>query len=207
MRAPAGNQPGGFTLLEVMAAVLVLGMLYSVLATSAIQGVRSEGESKRRLQASLIADEQLDDIETGLAEGDVPDIGDPQQSEDGDFTISTQVEPFDVTPYLSDDFLKANPDAETLLAPGDHPEKSLLRQITVSVRWDEAGEQFEVHRTTLAYDVQTVEGMFPEAGSGQEAPGQGPAGTLNPETLKNKDGTVNMQKLIEMLKGAAAHAP
>lgn len=202
MRGPTETRPGGFTLLEVMAAVLILGMLYSVLATSAIQGVRSEGESKRRLQASLIADAQLDDIETGLAEGDTPDVGDPQESEDGDFAISTQVEPFDLTPYLSDDFLKANPDVETLLAPADHPEKSLLRRITVSVRWLEAGEQFEVHRTTFAYDVQTVEAMFPESGgetAGDKSGLLNPDGTPNPSKMLNPDGTPNLDNMRKLL--------
>jgi prepilin-type N-terminal cleavage/methylation domain-containing protein len=59
----------GFTLFEVMAAVLVLGMLYAVLANAAMQGLQSEGETRRRLQASLIADRALAEIETQLALG------------------------------------------------------------------------------------------------------------------------------------------
>ncbi len=56
----------GLTLLEVLAAVAVLGLLYTVLASAAVQGLRSEGESRRRLEASLLMDEQLVQIRIRL---------------------------------------------------------------------------------------------------------------------------------------------
>ncbi|MFB3118027.1 MAG: prepilin-type N-terminal cleavage/methylation domain-containing protein, partial [Myxococcota bacterium] len=50
---------GGFTLIEVLGAVAILAILYTTLATVAIRGLRSEGESRRMLEASLLADWQL----------------------------------------------------------------------------------------------------------------------------------------------------
>jgi type II secretory pathway pseudopilin PulG len=96
-----------FTLLEVMAAVLVLGMLYAVLATAAIRGLRSEGESKRRLEASLLADRWLSDLELQLALGQVPQKG-AQQEQIESYVVSTNVLPFDPTAMMEvgQDFLK-----------------------------------------------------------------------------------------------------
>ena len=53
---------GGFTLIEVLAAVALLGILYAVLARVAIEGLRAEGDSERRLEASLLADERVNDL-------------------------------------------------------------------------------------------------------------------------------------------------
>ena len=46
----------GFTLLEVMAAVAVVAIVFTTLARVANQGMQSQGISKRRLEASLLAD-------------------------------------------------------------------------------------------------------------------------------------------------------
>jgi type II secretory pathway pseudopilin PulG len=107
VRALYSRRDGAFTLLEVMAAVLVLGMLYAVLATAAIRGLRSEGESKRRIEASLLADHWLSDLEIQLALGQVPEKG-AQQEEIESYVVSTNVTPFDPTAMMEvgADFLK-----------------------------------------------------------------------------------------------------
>ena len=46
----------GFTLLEVLAAVAILGIWFVVLASVGIQGLRAEGTNERRIRASLLAD-------------------------------------------------------------------------------------------------------------------------------------------------------
>ena len=58
------------TLLEVMAAVALLVIVYTFLAKAATQGVRSEADSRRRMEASLLADATLAEIETRLALGE-----------------------------------------------------------------------------------------------------------------------------------------
>ena len=50
-----------------MAAVLVLGLLYTVLAGAAMRGLRSEGIDRRRADAEMIADREITTIETELA--------------------------------------------------------------------------------------------------------------------------------------------
>jgi hypothetical protein len=90
---------GAFTLLEIMAAVLVLGLVYSVLAEAAIRGLRSEGVSRRRVEASLIADRWLADLETQVAVGQIPTSGSEEEEVD-EFHVAVNVQPYDPTPML-----------------------------------------------------------------------------------------------------------
>jgi prepilin-type N-terminal cleavage/methylation domain-containing protein len=53
---PAQN---GFTLLEVLAAVAILSIWFIVIAGTSVQGLRAEGESRRRLEAGQMADRIL----------------------------------------------------------------------------------------------------------------------------------------------------
>ena len=59
----------GLTLLEVLAAVALLGILYTALAATTSQGIWNEFESRQRLEASLLADEVLARIELDLRAG------------------------------------------------------------------------------------------------------------------------------------------
>lgn len=89
----------GFTLLEVMAAVLVLGLLYTVLADTAMRGLRSEGVSRRRTEASLLADDRLSQLELELALGQVPKTGEEEETVEP-YHIGVRVEPWDPAPLL-----------------------------------------------------------------------------------------------------------
>ncbi len=193
-----GGATRGFTLFEVMAAVLVLGVLYSVLATSAIHGLRSEGESKRRLEGSLLADEHLMELEGGLAAGVFPEIG-SVESEAGGFRIAVDVAPFDVTPFLESggDEEDEGPAEDSLLTMSDRPEESLVRLVTVAVRWDEAEGEHEVLRTTLVYDQATVAGLFGEEGASD---GGGDVDEDDPSQFVNPDGTPNLDAMMERLR-------
>ena len=83
------RRPQGFTLLEVLAAVAILGLWFAVLANVAIQGLRSEGRNERRLRASLIADRVLTDVELGFDEYELPGENVDVQEED-EFTITVE---------------------------------------------------------------------------------------------------------------------
>ena len=61
------RRDGGFTLLEVMAAVAILAIAYISLGSGGMQGLQHEGEARRKLQASLLADSVLSEIEAGIA--------------------------------------------------------------------------------------------------------------------------------------------
>ena len=87
------------TLLEVMAAVALLGILYTFLAKAATQGVRSEADSRRRMEASLLADATLAEIETLLAVGETLQL-ERTEIEEEEFRVSVEVMPFELPPGL-----------------------------------------------------------------------------------------------------------
>jgi len=179
----------GFTLLEVMAAVLVLGLIYTVLAEAAMRGLRSEGISRRRVEASLIADRFLADLESQVELGQVPASGQEQQDVDV-FHVGIRVESFDPTPMLDTiaqiekqrsrperkkstaDQTKANsmevgaPTAgtpmEDLLAKPRPGQDGRLRRIDVAVTWQDGGREEHVLRTTFAFDTTGLDDLFPD---------------------------------------------
>lgn len=164
----------GFTLFEVLAAVLILGLFYAVLASSAIQGLRAEGTSRRRLQASLLADRQLSELEAQAMTGGVPEIGHWEQ-EEGDFRVSVDVSPFDLSLLLGDDeepgsaTRAARADAgESLLNLPQEGAQSFLRTLDVRVSWAEGIDEQHVQRTSFAYDVAAAAPLFETVG-GDEA--------------------------------------
>jgi len=180
----------GFTLLEVLAAVAVLAIAYTVLAGTAMQGLANEGEAHRRLHASLLADLQLSEIEAGLAAGAPP--APVQETELEDYTLSVEVLPYDLADFAAaaqellaekrgaprptaPDGAAAGPPLQLLsAAPGAPPP---LFQVVVHVRWVEGAFEREVTRTTFTADpvaVQQAVATLP--GAGGENAGEGAAG-------------------------------
>ena len=163
----------GFTLFEVLGAVALLAIVYSTLATVAIRGVRSEGESRRTLEASLRADWELAELELQIDRGAVPELGtrESEEGEDG-LIVTWEVSPF--TPQFGGDSPAdllavdggASPtDSFTLesLASGgggglaelfESPDDSAppFLQILITVSWQEGAIQRSVTRTTYMVD-------------------------------------------------------
>ena len=179
----------GFTLLEVMAAVLVLGLIYTVLAETAIRGLRSEGMSRRRVEASLIADRFLADLESQVELGQVPGSGQQQQDIDV-FHVGIAVQSFDPTPMLDTiagiEKQRSRPErkkttasqtktsgtgvgapttgdtTEDLLAQPKSGQDGRLRRIDVAVTWQDGDRVQRVLRTTFAFDTTGLEELFPD---------------------------------------------
>jgi prepilin-type N-terminal cleavage/methylation domain-containing protein len=159
----------GFTLLEVMAAVAVLALVYTALAGAAMQGLSQEGEARRRLHASLLADQLLAGIEAQLAGGAAPAAG-PTEGDEGDFTWTIDVQGYDLGSFAAvvseaaakergeparraDQQAPGPADALLTAAPGRPPP---LLLIGVHVRWTEGFQELEVTRTTFASDPAAV---------------------------------------------------
>lgn len=155
----------GFSLLEVMAAFSLLIILFIPLVHAAIDGLRSEGESRRTLEASLLADNTLAEIESGLALGLVPDVG-TQELLEGEFRILTAVSSFN-PPRASAEDTAAAPSGISIFPASGSPDVSPLRKIEVSVSWpgygetalegDRSGSQNRVVRTTFAFDIGAIQ--------------------------------------------------
>jgi prepilin-type N-terminal cleavage/methylation domain-containing protein len=150
----------GFTLLEVMAAVAVLGIVYVAVARGAMQGLLTEGDASRRLQASLLADRVLNDLELELLGGSPPRLGETESTEEA-FTIVVEVSPFDIASLLEDAAAEdarptASNDAAQLLKPSPYGGIPILLSIIVRVAWIEGISEQEVTRTSFAFDAEAA---------------------------------------------------
>ena len=156
-----------FTLLEVLAAVAILGILYTVLAGAAMDGLIAEGTNKRRLEASLLADRQLAELELQLDARIVPPVGE-EKFEIGDFRVAIVVEPYDlILPELQTGSRQAAPLLADLTTDGRSP----LRQIQVSVAWFEAHVEHQVLRISFAFDADALDlSLLPEVSAPTGAP-------------------------------------
>jgi prepilin-type N-terminal cleavage/methylation domain-containing protein len=179
----------GFTLLEVLAAVALLAILYTVLARSAIEGLRAEGESERRLEASLLADTRLRESFEG-AEGSyaVPPLGHSEVTE-GDFTIILDVSPFEPPGEWGIDDPAAP--STVVFAPPTDRAGPVLRTIQLSVAWLEGAEQRQVTRTAFALDFQRVAALI-GAIAGVERP---------PGTEGSTETSRELEEFEQMLRG------
>lgn len=171
MRRCEGLPRGGFTLLEVMAAVAVLGLVYVVVARGAMQGLQIEGDAGRRLRASLLADRVLNDLELALAAGNAPALGETESSEE-EFTIFVEVSPFDIgslLPPQQEETRASSAEAMELLKPPVGGGLPALLSIAVRVSWLEGFRQEEVTRTTFGFDLGAAAPLLEQIQS-QEQP-------------------------------------
>jgi prepilin-type N-terminal cleavage/methylation domain-containing protein len=187
------QRSAGFTLLEVLAAVAVLGLVYSVLATAAIQGLRAEGDAGRRLRASLLADQRITDIEAQVALGQTPEIGETEVEED-EFVVRTVVEPLDLdvgdtkaskrAKERLDRAVGARPkaakgetgkgetgkgEAGTLLHPAGASKQPLLRRIDLRVAWADGEAEQSVRRTSFGLDMVAAAPLIEQLVAAAEA--------------------------------------
>jgi prepilin-type N-terminal cleavage/methylation domain-containing protein len=148
-----------FTLLEVMAAVAIIAIVFSTLARVASQGLASEGASKRRLEASLLADATLAVIEIQLADGAAPEIGESEE-EVGLFQVVTTVSSFDLASAIPIEGLEVDdPTTAASLAGVLGDEVSPIREIRVAVSWAEGVHDYLVIRTTYGIDPVALESL------------------------------------------------
>jgi len=158
-----GAREVGFTLFEVLAAVAVLALVFTVLAEAAIVGLRSEGIDRRRAEASLIADRELVTLQSALDAGLEFENG-VEVSEEEPYRITVELAPEDLLGLLPPDLVRevggANEDLATLLV--DDRGESRVRRLSVIVEWDEAREEPErVVRISHHLDVAGLEALLP----------------------------------------------
>jgi prepilin-type N-terminal cleavage/methylation domain-containing protein len=199
----------GFTLLEVLAAVAILAIAYTTLGSSGIQGLQQEGEARRRLEASLLADAAIAEIESAIEAGTTPPVGEEETENEG-YRIQVSVAPFTLAVPESQQAaggkrlgnaqsrLGGERSAErvapgnSLIGPsaggaGGGGGESPLRRIAVRVAWDEGFGERAALRTTFALDAEaaaeTLQGLAQAAANDAAAQPNNPLGgadTANP---------------------------
>lgn len=156
------GRPAGFTLMEVLGAVAILGVSFIMLATSSIQGLRMIGESMRRADASLLADRLLSEVELKAEVGQLIDIGLDEFDEEP-FTIIVEV--LDLAAEYEGSSPRGDPEDLLMFlaveANGPYAEfresnwlLGYLREVHISVAWQEGANEITITRTAYIYDQQ-----------------------------------------------------
>lgn len=156
------NSDAGFTLFEVLGAVAILAIVYTTLSGVAIHWLRSEGESRRMLEASLVADLVISEFELDLDTGVAPELGITQFEDENGFILTWEVTPFQTkifkTPQEQELERNAkNPTAQPVPIPttqtvGEDALAPPFLQVELRVAWLEAGVERSVTRTLFAVD-------------------------------------------------------
>ncbi|MBW2240530.1 MAG: prepilin-type N-terminal cleavage/methylation domain-containing protein [Deltaproteobacteria bacterium] len=152
----------GFTLLEVMVAIMALGIAMTLLTRAAIDGMRLEGDAYRRLGASRVANQLLADLESGMISGVVPEIGQRELEVDGYVVVveANPVEPADLGIDLDERDRDSGP-LTALLGDDRQSTGPPLLEIQIVVRWQEGIYTQEVRRTTFSFDAASVASGLP----------------------------------------------
>jgi prepilin-type N-terminal cleavage/methylation domain-containing protein len=155
----------GFTLLEVLAAVAVIGLTFTLLARANIEGLRAEGVAERKLEASLLADRLLvlAELESQLAAGTAPPVGRSEREDQG-FRVLLDVTPLELSlpqpagqPVPGSMQGRALGPSESagpslLAAPGTNT-PTLLRRVHLEVAWFDGISEESVRRDTIVFDA------------------------------------------------------
>lgn len=197
-RAGGGRRAHGFTLLEVMAAVAVLGILTTVLVRVASQGMAAEGDARRRLEASLLADQVLLELETAWKSGQPLEMGRVEDEREG-FAVVVDVAPLDPATFGFGAALEPPPEegrrgggrreaetgAPSLFSAAGPNQPAILGFVTVVVSWMEGAHEQAVTRTSFALDRQAaaplLEPLAPEGSGGIGGEGGVPEGISLPQ--------------------------
>jgi prepilin-type N-terminal cleavage/methylation domain-containing protein len=177
-----------FTLIEVMAAVLILGLFVTVLSEMLVRASRFEGDTRQLAEAAAVADREVAKLEESLLRGSAPAIGKTESREEP-WLVTTEVTPFDATllpgaaPAPSAQPQRAEGDAASpgswLASPSAQQNPPLLA-VDVFVTWEDAavdaetGEPLGIHRRTYALNpaaLESLPGEGEDGGSGGEDSG------------------------------------
>lgn len=131
-----------------MAAVAILGIVYAYLAQAASQGILTVGDSRWRLEASLLADEAMAQLQQQMQAGAPLPVGPEEETEAGEFIVSRKVGYFNL-PEETFPLPEAGP---SLLHPGG-TNFGILRVVIIRVKWFDGIEDRVLRRITFAYDA------------------------------------------------------
>jgi len=194
------RRKAGLTLLEVLAAAMIFAMVMTVLIGTSSTAVHNVGQSARRLEANLLADEILADLEIQMKQGYAPEVSElPTESEDFAIqTTRTDVIPGDpnASPASALQALAGSTgDITAMLATGLPEVGAYLRQYDIEVSWVEQEGTQTVRRTTFAYDWDLAAAELPELFAnggadieeGQSNPVLGPDGMKDHRPANEKE--------------------
>ncbi|MAG34440.1 MAG: hypothetical protein CL908_26515 [Deltaproteobacteria bacterium] len=184
----------GLTLLEVLAAAMIFAMVMAVLVSSSSMSVRRSGLSARRLEANLVAESFLADLEIQIKQRIAPEVEEEERTQE-DFVVRIVRSDFApppeagaAPPSLS---LAGEADIAALLG-AELPEVARhLKRYDIEVSWiGGTGTVDKVTRTTFAFDWQAAASELEELFQGGAAGASG-LDLEDPETLDLPDSEVS----------------
>lgn len=181
MTSRPSRRRSGLTLLEVLAAAMIFAMVMTVLICTSSTAVHSVGVSSRRLEANLLADGVLADLEIMMKQGYAPDVSEFPTESEGFAVQATRID------VLGDaagtpggalaDLAGGSGDIASVLATELPEVASYLRQYELEVSWIEQDGTHSVTRTTFAYDwdlaSEELGDLFASAAGGSAGTGRG----------------------------------
>ncbi len=143
-----------FTLLEVLAAVAFVGLVFTALSRSATVGIIAEGDNRRRMQAAMLADAAMTELELAFQAMTFPPDGITEEEID-DFVIVTEVTPWIVPPELAEAIEDAFPDGTELFGGQLTGDVGTVLEIAIRVEWFDGSRENFIERVTLAVGTRT----------------------------------------------------
>jgi prepilin-type N-terminal cleavage/methylation domain-containing protein len=183
----------GFTLLEVLAAVMIFAMVVTVLIGTSSSAVNRAGLSATRLEASLIAEEEMALLESMLNTQRTPPE-DKEETRDF-FSIRVYSEP------ALDDFGggpvggsgggdregdlngSAGAGVAALLALEAPGIDQFIRRYEIRVEWIEGAGSQTIRRTTYAFDWEGARAALPDLFQGSVTLNEGGDGDGPPDLV------------------------
>ena len=147
----------GFTLLEVMGAVVILGIVATSLMTASINSTRIAGDARDRLRASLLADSIVAEIEsTATSPGGAAAVDTGDREIDG-YTVSVSVDPVDAASIgLEGLVARERGEPEAAVLAGDPRGGAPLSRVRVIVK---SPSGIETTRVTFSFDPSAAPGL------------------------------------------------
>lgn len=136
--ARRGRGAGGFTLIEVLATLMIIAIVLPVLMEGVSLGVRLAGSAAFRSRATNMAQSKLEELVL---------TGDWQEGNlGGDFTLGPSEEEAGADGAQEDDDLRFTWKAEV----DDWQDE--IKELVVTVMWERRGHEYEIALTTLVYE-------------------------------------------------------
>ena len=167
------KRDAGFSLLEVLGAIAILGIWFAIISEIAMLGLRNEGRSHRAMLASLVADEVLAEMEIAMLTGQWPEISTDEQERDG-YTVRTDVQPYDLQLPPPETGRRADAAANQGGSPFTHlggssaNADSPLLSVKIEVVWFEGSGEDSVTRETFAVDPSQAAQALAALGAQQQ---------------------------------------
>ena len=181
------SRTDGFTLIEVVGAVAIVGIVFLILSTATFRGIAAEGKAHRRLEASLVADEALAEVELQMLmslpiEIDSTELGDLDGDGLTEYAVIGEMSPYDPTAEIR---AGANdPTSGNRRTSGSTSETEMQRvriDVFVANEFGEAedGDLPLASRTAFILETATINTLAPSRGASapteEGEPGEGEA--------------------------------